>query len=339
MKKISLFFVLLVSFSGLSQTRTQEPLLQKPARSALEMSRARFELLNRYAASTLMFWIFDSISPNAANKAESKAWYNLLLHFYRSKAVSPLVFSSHSRGEDSFFLDGQIRVAKTGSKPLDPIFLNEDVLVHKDALGEDRAISWEQAAAILTHEYGHHLKHFGLDLSHEELDRRGAAVRALVENFSRVFSVGDMPPHILAGIDRPLNFVQIAVPEFLDSIPDAKFLHGQLYFFEDALGVTDLTPHIENDIYCINNNERGITHRPMISGVHLKKFSHQGDRLGLSFGGSVNYMCYVRDSGYGMGSGIAEFFSSDFGLINKGTAEKPLWKLDYAFRAHARPGN
>ena len=81
-------------------------------------------------------------------------------------------FKSESESPGFFVLDGQVRIAKTGSNPNDVIYINCDM-----ALANQTEIL--DAVAILSHELGHH---FGVK-DHQRLDAFGARIKQYLIKF------------------------------------------------------------------------------------------------------------------------------------------------------------
>jgi hypothetical protein len=88
--------------------------------------------------------------------------------------VDQLRFESGELNLNRFLIDGNIRVAVTGSRPGDPIYINTDLLYLRDSLGKLKPLEISMAVSILTHELGHH---YGF-LNHGFLDLLGAKIRA-----------------------------------------------------------------------------------------------------------------------------------------------------------------
>lgn len=88
------------------------------------------------------------------------------------KAQRQIRFGSERAQPGSFILDGQLKVAKTGSQVGSPIYFNLDLLYSKNRLGQYEAISITDAVAILIHELGHHQN----VPEHDVLDLLGAKV-------------------------------------------------------------------------------------------------------------------------------------------------------------------
>lgn len=91
---------------------------------------------------------------------------------------SQIQFRSEKQEPGFFILNGEPKVAKTGSRVGDPIYINTDMIYAKNGFGTIEALSIPDALAILLHEYGHHVSR----LSHSELDLLGVKVSLFLKN-------------------------------------------------------------------------------------------------------------------------------------------------------------
>ncbi|WP_409479348.1 hypothetical protein [Pseudobdellovibrio sp. HCB154] len=94
------------------------------------------------------------------------------------KNSTQLSFSSERANPGRFIIDGNVRVAKTGSLPGSAIMINVDLLYNKNQNGSYEAMSIPEAVAVLVHEFGHHYGNY----SHEELDLIGVRVSLLLQS-------------------------------------------------------------------------------------------------------------------------------------------------------------
>jgi hypothetical protein len=83
-----------------------------------------------------------------------------------------LEFKSERDNPGFFFLDGQVRIAKTGSNLGDVIYINTD-------MAEANNVDISEAIAVLAHELAHHI---GIE-DHQRLDRFGAKLVAYLNKF------------------------------------------------------------------------------------------------------------------------------------------------------------
>ncbi|MFN8944155.1 MAG: hypothetical protein ACK5WZ_05985 [Pseudobdellovibrionaceae bacterium] len=94
------------------------------------------------------------------------------------KQEQVLIFISEKKAPGTFFLDNEVKVAKTGSTIGSPIFINTDLIYSQNSFGAYEAVSISEALAILIHEFGHHVT----QTSHEQLDLLGVKVAAFIQN-------------------------------------------------------------------------------------------------------------------------------------------------------------
>ncbi len=102
----------------------------------------------------------------------SKYEQNLLERIYKAypqEKANPnqLIFMSERHHPGWFIIDGEIKIAKTGNKVGDPIYINTDLLHLKNQHGRVTPLSIPQAISLFVHEFGHHhgeYDHIRLDL-------------------------------------------------------------------------------------------------------------------------------------------------------------------------------
>jgi len=99
-----------------------------------------------------------------------------------------LIFDSEKKHPGTFLIDGLIRLAKTGDAIGSPIFINTDLLYIKDDSGEVKALDLPTAAAILTHELGHHQG----TREHQLLDLLGSKVRRMLKQHTQTINIGKL---------------------------------------------------------------------------------------------------------------------------------------------------
>ncbi|MBY0371384.1 hypothetical protein K2X33_11900 [bacterium] len=147
------------------------------------------------------------------------------------RAEVQLVFDSEKANPGMFYLDGAVRVAKTGGKVGDTIYVNRDMLYTKDASGVTNAMTLPTAVAILVHELGHH--HGATD--HTALDALGGKVEAYLGQHSQVLDgwLWDVP-------------IRVTAIYPVGNSPKATPLKGfTQVIFSDTDSLFDITPQIE----------------------------------------------------------------------------------------------
>ena len=101
--------------------------------------------------------------------------------------VDLIVFASEKRAPGTFIIDGEPKVARTGSTVGHPIYVNVDMLYTFNKMNKLEPISLSQATAILIHELGHHVS----KASHLELDLLGVKVGNVLQ--ARIQSTPVLP--------------------------------------------------------------------------------------------------------------------------------------------------
>jgi len=205
---------------------------------------------------------------------------------------SKLVFGSERREPGSFQIDGQVRVAKTGSQAGSPIHVNEDLIVREGPDGQPEPIGWLEIAAILVHEHGHHLEAYGLKPTHAELDAHGAEVRNFLEGGTRVYEYGALPPEPdLPRAQRPTVIVtghRLMAP--------ARFCDTRLLFVRDAEFLYDLSKLVDTPSNCREDGGFDPFAPRHFAGflTTLKGFVAAGAGLKAEINGMHSYSPYSR---------------------------------------------
>jgi hypothetical protein len=138
-------------------------------------------------------------------------------------------FASERNQNGFFILDGEVKVAKTGSHIGSPIYINTDLIYTKNEMGYYIPISIADAAAILVHELGHH---YG-DYSHTDLDLLGVRVAMMLQHKTYNTPLLPWSQQISATIINP---------NVNDSFPDI------LLYIEDQ--VIDLSEQFQATVNC-----------------------------------------------------------------------------------------
>lgn len=110
---------------------------------------------------------------------ERKILSDILVSLPKAKQNTDLiVFGSERQSPGTFIIDGEPKVARTGSTVGHPIYINIDMLYSVNTIKKIEPISLAQAVAILIHELGHHVS----KATHSELDLLGVKVSMLLQN-------------------------------------------------------------------------------------------------------------------------------------------------------------
>ncbi|AZZ35900.1 hypothetical protein CIK05_03515 [Bdellovibrio sp. qaytius] len=112
------------------------------------------------------------------NPTQQAILQKIYLGLPQDKNPNQLTFSSEKNNPGSFIIDGNVRVAKTGSAVGSQIVINADLLYNKNQSGSYEAMSIPEAVAVLVHEFGHHYGNF----SHDVLDLIGVRVSLLLQS-------------------------------------------------------------------------------------------------------------------------------------------------------------
>ena len=97
----------------------------------------------------------------------------------KEKSKSQVIyFVSEQKFPGTFLLNGEMKVAKTGSRIGDPIYINTDLLYTQNSYGVYEAMTIPQALSVLIHEFAHHLTATNC----EHLDLLGTKVAAFLQN-------------------------------------------------------------------------------------------------------------------------------------------------------------
>jgi len=140
-----------------------------------------------------------------------------------------LHFVSEKEKPGTFLLDGEVRVAKTGDRVGDGIWINLDFLYGQNSSGQwEPMMGLPTMSAILVHELGHHL---GIR-DHQLLDRAGARVRRSLESDTLKASL------------RPDQNLTLSV---INGLGDQGRV---LWILEDSFTVTDLSEQMARGVGC-----------------------------------------------------------------------------------------
>ena len=203
------------------------------------------------------------------------------------KSVNQIVMASERKAPGTFLIDGNIRVAKTGSSVGSPIYINVDMLYTKDQDGEVEPATIPEAVAILVHELGHH---YG-NASHEELDLLAIKVSLLLQKelsstpmlpWNSEISVSVYNPKIKTGF--PLLILSVG-----DDIIDVSEIYAR------TVKCTYLSIPIPivraPDIALLSNKPLAST----LYNLHWQKIRESGDVLKVKVQGNISNKCAYSD--------------------------------------------
>lgn len=131
-----------------------------------------FNNVERYARLCL------DVSSCRLTNAERDLLADILGAMKQEREADPVQFASEKKQPGFFILNGEMKVAKTGSKIGTPIYINRDMIYTRSSFGTVQPMSISDALAILVHEIGHHVS----TASHEALDLLGVKVSMFLQN-------------------------------------------------------------------------------------------------------------------------------------------------------------
>ena len=167
--------------------------------SSVSFARAGGDLINNggglgeknvlYAYERLENYIQLCLNSNRCklDSAQKAILIKIVSGLSQDKNFKQLIFASESKQPGFFLIDGNVRIAKTGSFVGSPIYINSDLLSAKNKNGEIEVMTIPEAVAVLVHEFGHHYGNY----SHEELDFIGVRVSLLLQ--TKVISTPMIP--------------------------------------------------------------------------------------------------------------------------------------------------
>ena len=164
-------------------------------RSSLQTTEAGGDLVNNGGglAEKIMLFTFEKMdsylttclsSVSCQLDAKQTVVLKSIINGLPSEKLNPnlLQFVSEARYPGFFMINSEIKVAKTGSQPGSPIYINTDMLYTVDYSGFKVPIGMPEMLAILIHELGHH---YGPE-SHEFLDLLGVRVGMFIAQQSYI---------------------------------------------------------------------------------------------------------------------------------------------------------
>ncbi len=222
------------------------------------------------------------------NSSQKILLQKILKGLAEEKASQQLSFVSEQKQPGFFLLDGNIRIAKTGSEIGSKIFVNIDMLYTKNKSGLYDACTIPEATAILVHELGHH---YG-DYTHDELDFLGVRVSLLLQ--SKMLSTPLVPWKSDISLDV---FNRDEVGQFPEVL---------LYVGNDVI---DLSSFYQNAVICegfkVPIPVLPIPDIPLVTSaakgsifhnLHWEKIKDRDTRLDIQITGNVSNRCKSKSS-------------------------------------------
>lgn len=206
---------------------------------------------------------------------------------HEKKTQSQITFGSEKKTPGEFILDGNVRVAKTGSTIGSPIYINSDLLYSKNKAGEFEPISIPEAAAILIHELGHHYGPY----EHGELDLIGVRVSLLIQK--QFISTPMLPwsSEISASVfNRDLeNSFPLVILYVGESVVDISAAYAKIVRCNILSLPIPISPI--PDIPILTKAPIG----SLLHNLHWKKTVDKGSYLDVEIQGSISNNCNFRN--------------------------------------------
>ena len=212
------------------------------------------------------------------------------------KSVNQIIMASERQKPGSFMIDGNVRVAKTGSAVGSPIYINVDLLYTRNQDGDYEPVTVPEAVAILVHELGHHSGHY----SHEELDLVSIKVSLFLQKefittpmlpWNSEISIAVYNPKLKTGY--PLLILNVG-----DEIIDISEIYAEIVrctFLSIPIPIVRAP-----DITLLSNKPLGST----LYNLHWLKITESGSRLKVRAQGNISNKCAyshetnIRDNNY-----------------------------------------
>lgn len=219
-------------------------------------------------------------SPSCQLDERQKTVLRNILEGLPTERLNPhlIQFYSEANYPGFFVIDSEVKVAKTGSTPKSPIYINTDMIYTLDHSGYKVPIGTPEILAILIHELGHH---YGSE-SHEFLDLLGVRVGMFVSQQSYVTA----PLPWLQGV----SISAINTSTDVSTFPDVTLLLG-----DKALNIGSDIQKTAMCLYQIHFGAETETRRPtgiFIYNLHWSFAKQRGNQSSdLMMTALVTYNC------------------------------------------------
>ncbi len=195
-------------------------------------------------------------------------------------------FASEKSRPGFFIIEGEVKVAKTGSQVGSPIFINVDMLYTKNELGYYIPASVSESVAILVHELGHH---YGNN-SHTALDLTGVRVALMLQHKTYNTPLLPWSEQISATVINPS--VETSYPDILIYVEDQVF---------------DITNQFRDAVFCPKffipipflpdiplSTKKPVS--TLVHNVHWNKLASSGSKAVLSISADLTHKCEDKDN-------------------------------------------
>ncbi len=241
-----------------------------------------YENVERYARLCL-----DFVSCRLTN-AERVILADIVDAMKQERRVRDQVgFVSEKRRPGFFILDGEMKVAKTGSRIGSPIYINSDMIYAKNQFGVVQPMSIPSALAVLIHELGHHVSR----ASHEALDLLGVKVSLFVQNRIQSTPVLPWDETISATIVQPSemkSFPQILLNVGEEVLDLSKAFHDSVFCPKLTIPILILP---FPDLQFGNERPEGT----LFHNVHWEKSEREGVAGSYTILGNLTHVCPAED--------------------------------------------
>ena len=197
--------------------------------------------------------------------------------------TNQIQFVSEKRNSGFFIIDGEVKVAKTGSRIGSSIFVNTDLLYSKNEMGYFIPINLSEAAAILVHELGHHYGNY----SHTDLDLLGVRVAMLLNH--RTYSTPLLPwtQQISATVINP---------NLDESFPDILlYIEDQVVDISEQYKRVASCPKFTIPIPILPIPDIPVAGKTpvgsLVHNVYWKKMTASGEKAVLSINADISHKC------------------------------------------------
>lgn len=246
------------------------------------------------------------------------------------KNTQQIIFDSETKHPGTFIIDGLLKVAKTGSVPGSPIYINVDLLYSKDELGMDQAVTLEESVAILVHEFGHHYGTYTCP----ELDLLGVRTSMAMQQRMTTTPLIPWTSEISASV---INH------NFLNSFPEVLLTVGG-----DIINISDV---YQQSVQCIGLTipipviplpDVGLDKKKplgsLFDNVHWDKLKENATSMNVRIVGNVSNQCkdktnaLVRDNDYKLSINftiqkVNDHWVYDPKTLTMNQFKDPWWKI------------
>lgn len=210
----------------------------------------------------------------------SRAERDALAMVARDAKLEALVFRTAQ--DDFFVIDGEVRVARTGDHPGDPIYINNDLIVTERIPGYPQPISLANAQAVVIHEALHHVAS-ARGWPHEAFD-------ALAGRLSQYHQPKDYRYTIYDHLSPGLGYLK---PQFIAIGFGNYWGYSRLFWLADG-PVQELTAALEGRMDCGDRFAlRGKTHQLLFKSFRLRHVRRHRRGINLLLSGSASSYCVV----------------------------------------------